>query len=120
MQVCTTYWVERRVVSQSLDAHFGILAARAILVPINTRLKPHEVEYILEHSGARMILADYEYKHLIPTTSKARIIISNDTGRAGDPYEEFLTEGRIFSGEKAWQGLDTEPDENASAILCYT
>ncbi|KAH6917238.1 AMP-dependent synthetase and ligase [Coprinopsis sp. MPI-PUGE-AT-0042] len=101
------------------DAHFGVLAARGILVPVNTRLKPHEVQYILEHSGARIILVDHEYTNLIGPT-ETKVIVSHDTGRAGDPYEEFLTEGRIFSGERAWQGLDTEADENASAILCYT
>lgn len=46
--------------------------------------------------------------------------MSNDTGRDGDPYENFLTEGRRFSKEKGWPGLETEPDENAAAMLCYT
>ncbi|TFK30585.1 AMP-dependent synthetase and ligase [Coprinopsis marcescibilis] len=101
------------------DAHYGVLAARGILVPINTRLKPHEVAYILEHSGASIILVDYEYKHLVGST-KARVIVSNDTGRAGDPYEEFLTQGRAYSNERGWQGLEAEPDENTGAVLCYT
>jgi len=101
------------------DAHYGVLAARGILVPINTRLKQHEVAYILEHSGATIILVDHEYAHLVGATN-ARVIISNDTGRSGDPYEEFLTQGRAFSREKGWLGLDTEPNENAAGMLCYT
>ncbi|KAG2023311.1 AMP binding protein [Coprinopsis cinerea AmutBmut pab1-1] len=101
------------------DAHYGVLAARGILLPINTRLKPHEVAYILEHSGASIILVDYEYKHLIGNTN-ARVIVSNDTGRAGDPYEDFLTEGRAYSNEQGWRGLEAEPDENVGAVLCYT
>ncbi|KAK2461801.1 hypothetical protein APHAL10511_006264 [Amanita phalloides] len=101
------------------DAHFGVLAARAIFCPINTRLKPHEVAYILEHSSPKLILIDYEYSHLIEGTT-IPYIISNDTGRDGDPYETFLSEGRLFSQEKGWHGLDVEVDENASAVLCYT
>ncbi|KAF8349930.1 AMP-dependent synthetase and ligase [Amanita rubescens] len=102
-----------------IDAHFGVLAARAILCPINIRLKPHEVAYILEHSGSSIILVDHEYTHLIEGT-KIPHIISNDTGRDGDPYETFLSEGRIFSQERGWQGFEVEADENASAVLCYT
>ncbi|KAG6896890.1 hypothetical protein C0992_005454 [Termitomyces sp. T32_za158] len=99
------------------DAHHGIIAARAIMVPINTRLKPHEVAYILQHSGARLILVDYEYTNLIQGT-QIPFIVSNDTGRSGDPYETFLTRGREFSAERGWLGLDTDTDENTPATLC--
>lgn len=103
-----------------IDAHHGVIAARAILTPINTRLKPSEVAYILEHSGSSLILVDYEYTHLIPQGTKVPVIVSKDTGRTGDPYEDFLAQGRKFSRERSWRGLDAEPDENASAVLCYT
>ncbi|GLB36300.1 putative AMP-binding enzyme C-terminal domain [Lyophyllum shimeji] len=101
------------------DAHFGVIAARAILTPINTRLRPQEVAYILEHSGARLILVDYEYTHLIKGTN-IPFIVSNDTGKPGDPYETFLSDGRKFSGEKGWAGLDADSDENTPCVLCYT
>ncbi|KAK7466125.1 hypothetical protein VKT23_004850 [Stygiomarasmius scandens] len=95
------------------------LAARVVLCPINTRLQRHEVEYILEHSQARLALVDYEYVHLVKGT-KIPVVVSKDTGRAGDPYETFLSKGRRFSGERGWQGLDVELDENAGCLLCYT
>ncbi len=37
-----------------LLAHFAVPMAGADLVAINTRLKPREVDYILEHSGAKV------------------------------------------------------------------
>ncbi|KAK7058827.1 hypothetical protein VNI00_001451 [Paramarasmius palmivorus] len=101
------------------DALQGVIAARAIVTCINTRLKHHEVAYILEHSESKLILIDHEYLHLIEG-SNIPFIVSNDTGRSGDPYEEFLREGRRFSAEKGWPGLDPEPDEDAGAVLCYT
>ncbi|KAF8912814.1 acetyl-CoA synthetase-like protein [Gymnopilus junonius] len=101
------------------DAHHGVLAARAVITPINTRLKPSEVAYIIEHSQCSILLVDYEYLHLVAGT-KVPVVVSNDTGRAGDPYEDFLTAGRQFSAEKGWSGLDPEPNENAAAELCYT
>ncbi|KIJ45585.1 hypothetical protein M422DRAFT_75032 [Sphaerobolus stellatus SS14] len=101
------------------DAHFGVLAARAVITPINIRLTKPEVDYILEHSGANLVLVDHEFAHLTKG-AKARVIVSNDTGRAGDPYEAFLASGRRFGQEKGWEGLEMELDENANASLCYT
>ena len=43
-----------------LAAHFAVLARHAVLVAINTRLSPDEVGYILNHSGARVVLVDPE------------------------------------------------------------
>ena len=90
-----------------------------MITPINTRLKPSEVAYIIEHSSCSLILVDHEYIHLISGT-KVPKIISHDTGREGDPYESFLNLGRRFSLERGWSGLEAEPDENAPAVLCYT
>ncbi|KAF8621800.1 hypothetical protein AX15_007477 [Amanita polypyramis BW_CC] len=101
------------------DAHYGVLAARAILCAVNTRLKLHEVDYILEHSGAKLILVDHEYAGLVKGT-KIPYIVCKDTGREGDPYEAFLNEGRIFSQGKGWLGLDVEVDENTPCTLTYT
>ncbi|KAK0465419.1 AMP-dependent synthetase and ligase [Desarmillaria tabescens] len=97
------------------DACHGVLAARAILTPINTRLRPQEPN----HSGASLILIDEELLPLI-AGSKLPRIVCKDTGRSDDPYEQFLSEGRRYSQERGWAGLDVEPDENAGALLCYT
>jgi fatty-acyl-CoA synthase len=43
-----------------LAAHFALPLLRAPLVSINTRLAPREIAYILEHSGARLLLVDPE------------------------------------------------------------
>lgn len=77
------------------------------------------MDYILDHSGAKLVLVDHEFVHLVQRP-QLRVIVSHDTGLAGDPYEEFLSSGRRFSAEKGWSGLEMEPDENANASLCYT
>ncbi|TRM65759.1 hypothetical protein BD626DRAFT_485748 [Schizophyllum amplum] len=101
------------------DSYFGVLAARAIICAVNTRLRPDDVKYIIEHSGSRLILVDHEYTHLLDGISLPTVVCQ-DTGRAGDPYEDFLTSGRVFSRERGWPGLDIETDENQGAALCYT
>ncbi|KZS92936.1 AMP-dependent synthetase and ligase [Sistotremastrum niveocremeum HHB9708] len=101
------------------DAHHGILAARAVITPINIRLTKGEVDYILNHSGAKFVLVDHEFAHLVQGTS-IPTIISEDSGKPDDPYEQFLASGRKFSQENGWLGLAPEKDENAVAALCYT
>lgn len=77
------------------------------------------MEYILEHSGAKLILVDHEFANLVHGTN-IPVIVSHDTGRFGDPYEDFLAHGRAFSNERGWEGLDLEADENANCALNYT
>ncbi len=43
-----------------LAAHFAVLQVKAALVAINTRLQAEEVGYILNHSGAKLVLCDPE------------------------------------------------------------
>nr|GAT47859.1 amp-binding domain [Mycena chlorophos] len=102
------------------DTFYGVLAVRGILCLINTRLKPSDVAYILDHSGAKIILIDHEFTHLLPNNTNVPVVICKDSGKQGDPYEDFLTAGRRFSQERGWSGLVPSADENASAILCYT
>jgi fatty-acyl-CoA synthase len=75
-----------------LEAHFAVPAAGLVLVAINTRLGRDEVTYIVEHSGTKMVFADAELEKLLADVEVETIRI-DDTGEAGDPYEDFLAEG---------------------------
>jgi len=75
-----------------LEAHYGVPASGAVLVAINTRLSRDEVAYILEHSGARLVLCDHELAHLVEGADVETVRI-DDTGAPGDPYEDFLATG---------------------------
>ena len=58
-----------------LEAHFGVALAGGVLVAINTRLNAAEVSYILEHSGARILLVDAELAQplgTLPRVCRAR------------------------------------------------
>src|ERR687889_2871344 len=45
-------------VPEMLVAHFAVPLAGAVLVAINTRLSSEEVRYILDHSGAKVLVVD--------------------------------------------------------------
>ena len=96
-----------------LDAHFGVPLAGLVLVAINTRLGKDEVRYIVEHSGAKMVFADAELGHLLADVDVETVRI-DDTGEAGDPYEDFLAEG---SPEPVESVLE---DEEETISINYT
>ena len=43
-----------------LECHHGVPYAGAVLVPLNTRLSVDEIVHIVEHSGARLLIATRE------------------------------------------------------------
>jgi fatty-acyl-CoA synthase len=78
-----------------LEAHYGVPLAGLVLVPINTRLNSDEIDYILKHSGAKVLLVDQEMDGLVKPLDLAgmSVIRIDDTGAAGDPYEDFIATG---------------------------
>lgn len=46
--------------AELLIAHYAVPLARGVLVAVNTRLSPTEIQYILEHSGAQIVFGDFE------------------------------------------------------------
>jgi fatty-acyl-CoA synthase len=93
-----------------LEAHFGVPQAGGILVPINVRLSPEEIGYILEHSGSRAVLLDRDLAHLLhpvyASLKERPLLVMADiasrhgeqpsplpAGLAGPDYEELVAEG---------------------------
>jgi acyl-CoA synthetase (AMP-forming)/AMP-acid ligase II len=69
-----------------LEAHFGVPRAGAVLVAVNTRLMPDEIAYILDHSGARILVAHDSLLHLVEDARVERLLVCGDGGN----YEAFL------------------------------
>jgi fatty-acyl-CoA synthase len=85
-----------------LEAHFGVLLAGGILVAINTRLAPAEIEYILNHSGASYLFIDTEFGETVQgilgncPALREVVHIADDPAFPALPgveYEYFLAEG---------------------------
>ncbi|KAG9061666.1 hypothetical protein KI688_007247 [Linnemannia hyalina] len=103
-----------------LEAHFAIPAANAIICAINTRLAPKEVEYILNHSGAKVVLVDKEFEGLVKECNLPKVVIADTGVAASDEYERFLETGYQKADTLGWGGLDQTDDENEGISLCYT
>ena len=50
---------------QFLETFYATAAIGAIIVPMNYRLIPADFEYMLEHSGSKVVLVDAEFTHLV-------------------------------------------------------
>jgi acyl-CoA synthetase (AMP-forming)/AMP-acid ligase II len=90
-----------------LTSFFGVSGHGRVMVPINFRLNAEEVGYIVEHSGASVLLVDPELdESLANVTAKHRFVIGKEA-------------------DEALLRFDTEPeptiaDEDATGTINYT
>ena len=52
-------------ISQNLESFYSVPQIGAVLVPINFRLTPQEIEYVVQHSGAKVVCAHADYVETI-------------------------------------------------------
>jgi len=109
-----------------LEAHFAVPMLGAVLNAINYRLDTASIVFTLEHSEARILLADREFHSTVaPALAKLgaaapRVIDIADPETADAPgfggveYEDFIAEG---DPEFAYPGI---ADEWESICLLYT
>ncbi|MCH7593739.1 MAG: long-chain-fatty-acid--CoA ligase [Chloroflexi bacterium] len=83
-----------------LEGHYGPMRLGAVLVAINIRLSAREIAYILNHSGAKVLVFDSEYAPVIrefkdevpgiKTFVQSVDTTPRDEGIEGPDYEQFL------------------------------
>ena len=62
-----------------LTAFYGVSAWGRILVPINFRLVAAEIDYIVQHCGAQVLLVDPELDDALKdVTAKHRFVIGSE------------------------------------------
>ncbi len=91
-----------------LELLLAVPSSGRVLIPINFRLRPAEVAYILEHSGARMLLIDPE---LAESLAQLRAEYVFTLGAQSDAA--LL---RFDREPRPW----VDPDEDATATINYT
>jgi fatty-acyl-CoA synthase len=83
--------------TEVLEAHFAVPQLGAVLVPLNVRLSAGEVGAILEHAGARALIASPELAHLVAPA------------RAGLPGLELLVWCGGCRRGRGWPARGTRP-----------
>jgi acyl-CoA synthetase (AMP-forming)/AMP-acid ligase II len=94
-----------------LISFFGVSGFGRVLVPVNFRLNAEEVSYIIEHSGASVLLVDPEMDEaLAGVPAKERILL--------DGHSDAALFAPLADGvdPRPW----SHPDEDATCSINYT
>lgn len=94
-------------------AFFGAQKAGAAVVPVNHKLAPPEVDYILKHSSARMFLYDGSLASVADALSLSIPAVSMDSAVPGRP---FL--GDVLTTASPFKPVSLQDD--ATAEILYT
>lgn len=106
-----------------LECFYGICQLGAVMVPLNYRLTAKDLEYIIRHSDARMLIVDAEFGKIIEGIQKELpiekyIVVEvdgHDSRIDGETYETFIS-----SSESEGPLPEVEIDENQMLTLNYT
>jgi len=105
---------------QLLEAYYGVIEAGAILNPINVRLTPQDIGYILNHSGSTAIFYHKDFAPLVQAVRSSldltRIFVVLEDEASGIATHEY--EGLLASATQEYH--PPEFDENDVAELFYT
>jgi acyl-CoA synthetase (AMP-forming)/AMP-acid ligase II len=96
--------------SRFMISFFGVSGYGRVLVPVNYRLRADEISYIVEHSGASVLLVDPELDEALSgVTAKERIVLDG-----ADDAALFATAPDGVR-PRGW-----DPDEDATCTVNYT
>ncbi|WCK56044.1 class I adenylate-forming enzyme family protein [Aneurinibacillus sp. Ricciae_BoGa-3] len=97
---------------------FAVLQIGAIAVPLNTKLRTSELEYMLQNSGAKVIITNLEWwpnlSPIIGTIPVEHVFVTSDTPPNGTLAYKLLTQ------ETAPGCVREEVNEHDAAIIMYT
>ncbi len=108
-----------------LEAHYGVPMCGAVLNPLNTRLDPDTIAFILQHGEARLLIAARQFAPVVEQALAQMdappplIDIDDPPGSGHPPSGERDYEDLLDAGDAAWDG-QSPADEWQALTLNYT
>jgi len=108
---------------RGLEAYYGVLEAGGVLLPLNFRLAPNELAYILNDAGAKVLFLEKEFADLVdsfhqnvPTVQTFFLLDAALQASWSSPwnYEDILAAATPYRADVM------DFDENSLAELFYT
>jgi fatty-acyl-CoA synthase len=108
---------------EMVECHFGVPMAGAILNTLNTRLDAEAIGFMLEHGGAKVLIADREFSETVSKAlgslkSKPLVVDVDDPEYSGpgrrvgsEEYESF-----IAAGDPGYEWKPPEDEWNAISL----
>jgi fatty-acyl-CoA synthase len=104
-----------------LEAYYGVLQAGAVLNPINIRLHPNEIAYILNHAESRALFFHRDFAPIVETARGTAETVRELVALEPDGAPPFAArEYEALLGASHPLASDPEVDENSVAELFYT
>ena len=106
-----------------LEAYYGVIETGAVLLPLNIRLAPQELAYILDDSGARMLFFQSHFLELVESFRAKLTAVKSfyflDAPRDADWLSEKGYDA-LLSDAPPYRADIMQVDENSFAELFYT
>jgi fatty-acyl-CoA synthase len=104
-----------------LEAYFGVLQAQCVLNPLNIRLQPREIAYMLNHAECRALFFHRDFAPMVQEmrddldTVRDLVVLepAGPTPCGAQEYETLLRQTPALMA-------DPEVDENSAAEIFYT
>jgi fatty-acyl-CoA synthase len=106
-----------------LEAYYGVLEARAVLLPLNIRLAPDELAYILNDAGAGILFLEKQFTGMVQGFRNSLTSMRNYHLLDGPPGEDWLSQKnyeQLLAAATPYRADIMEFDENSLAELFYT
>ena len=106
-----------------LEAYYGVVEAGAVLLPLNIRLAPRELAYILNDSGATMLFLQNQFLELTGSfreklrTLRSFVLLD---ATAGPAWVSPANYEALLSQAARYRAYITEIDEDSVAEMFYT
>jgi feruloyl-CoA synthase len=95
-----------------LEALLGSWRLAAIVVPVNHKLQAPELEYVLQHSGAKVLVFDASLAGVVSAVDAPIKILATGGAISAGSFDGLMREGAALQG--------SEPDDDAFAEILYT
>ncbi len=106
-----------------LEAYYGVLEAGGVLLPLNIRLSPQELAYVLKDAGVQVLFLESAFLPLVDAFRNAVPAITNFVLLDGKPKADWLAAQNyedLLSAAPWLRRNVMEVEENSVAELFYT
>src|SRR5579864_365906 len=106
-----------------LEAYYGVLEAGAVLLPLNIRLAPAELAYILNDAGVKVLFLEKEFAEVVDSFRQSVSTVQTFFMLDAAPQGTWLSPRNyedILAAATPYRADVMDFDENSLAELFYT
>jgi fatty-acyl-CoA synthase len=106
-----------------LEGYYGVLEAGAVLLPMNIRLAPKELAYILNDSEAKVLFFERQFLPLVEAFRHAVPLVASFVLLDAPPQAEWMAKenyDELLAAAAPYRRDVMEVDENSLAEVFYT